>query len=419
MTNVLAIPMGLRLGGLMLLGVLVGRVVNWAVLQLRLSAWPIEGAVLTETRHGPWRCLPIVGWIGARVELPDGSRQWLRPLMVELLCGLGFAGLYWWEIGRVALLTDVPPPATAMADSVRAALQPMFAAHLLLGFLMLVASLIDLDERIIPDCLTLPGTLAGLLLAAWTESVMLPTEIVGGVVPTVVPLHIASPRAWPASLGGFPHAGALAIGLACYLGWCFALLPRRWYGRRGWLYAGRHLVARVLREPVSKRIAVMATIGAVVITALWFRNGASWRGLLTALVGMAAGGGLVWSVRLIGAAALRREAMGFGDVTLMAMIGTLVGWQNGLIIFFAAPLLGLVLGLLQWVLRRESEIPYGPFLCLATVVVILDWRQVWLSASPYFAIEWLIPTVVMMCLALMAVLLVAMRAARAVFFGSG
>ena len=39
-------------------------------------------------------------------------------------------------------------------------------------------------------------------------------------------------------------------------------------------------------------------------------------------------------MRLIGTFALRREAMGFGDVTLMMMIGTFLGWQACLILFF-------------------------------------------------------------------------------------
>ena len=66
----------------------------------------------------------------------------------------------------------------------------------------------------------------------------------------------------------------------------------------------------------------------------------AWAGLLTALVGLVGSGGIVWAVRLIGTAALRREAMGFGDVTLMMMIGTFLGWQACLIAFFLAPFAG-------------------------------------------------------------------------------
>ena len=39
------------------------------------------------------------------------------------------------------------------------------------------------------------------------------------------------------------------------------------------------------------------------------------------------------------------------------------------IIFFLAPLAGLVVGLVQWFVDRDNVIPYGPFLCLATLGV--------------------------------------------------
>ena len=119
-------------------------------------------------------------------------------------------------------------------------------------------------------------------------------------------------------------------------------------------------------------------MGSAAITAAWQSGDDlvdNWQGLLTALVGMAAGGGLIWLVRLIGGAALGREAMGFGDVTLMAMIGAFLGWQTCLIVFFLAPLAGVVLGIAQLILRRGSEIPYGPFLCLGALAAIVAWRR--------------------------------------------
>ena len=69
--------------------------------------------------------------------------------------------------------------------------------------------------------------------------------------------------------------------------------------------------------------------------------------------------------------------MGFGDVTLMAMIGAFLGWQACLIVFFLAPLAGLVLGLVQLILRRGKHIPYGPFLCLAALATIVGWATIW------------------------------------------
>ncbi len=115
---------------------------------------------------------------------------------------------------------------------------------------------------------------------------------------------------------------------------------------------------------------------AAAIALCWHRGGGPWIGLLTALAGMAAGCMVVWPVRILGSAALQREAMGFGDVTLMAMIGAFLGWQAGLIVFFLAPFAAIVVGLFRLIFNREREIPYGPFLCLAAFTVIFYWEPI-------------------------------------------
>ena len=188
-----------------------------------------------------------------------------------------------------------------------------------------------------------------------------------------------------------------------------AILPRSWYRRHGWLRAVQLSCARLIRDRTTYRILRMAVFGSVVILLVWYRGGPGWEGLLSALVGMAAGGGLIWLVRIIGAAALGREAMGFGDVTLMAMIGAFLGWQPCLVIFFLAPVAGLVVGVLRLLLKRDREIPYGPFLCLATLFVIVCWNGVWGWSQQYFALGWLVPLVMLCCLMLMAAMLAAWR----------
>ncbi len=75
--------------------------------------------------------------------------------------------------------------------------------------------------------------------------------------------------------------------------------------------------------------------------------------LPSSLVGMATGMTLIWSVRLVGRFVLGREAMGFGDVTLMGMIGAFVGWQACILIFFLAPFAGLVLGIINFAAGRH------------------------------------------------------------------
>ena len=83
---------------------------------------------------------------------------------------------------------------------------------------------------------------------------------------------------------------------------------------------------------------------------------------------MAVGGVAVWLVRIVGSLALGQEAMGFGDVTLMGMIGAFLGWQPALLVFFLAPFTGVLIAVSQWLLTGRKDIAYGPFLCLAALL---------------------------------------------------
>jgi prepilin signal peptidase PulO-like enzyme (type II secretory pathway) len=134
-------------------------------------------------------------------------------------------------------------------------------------------------------------------------------------------------------------------------------------------------------------------------------GGASWRGLLTSLVGLVGGAGIVWTVRLIAVAALKKEAMGFGDVTFLAMVGAFLGWQPALIAFFLAPLAAVFIGAAQWLLGRGNELPYVPYLALASAAVVVRWAAVWDWGAPMFTLGWLIPIVLVVCLGLMFFLL--------------
>ena len=118
--------------------------------------------------------------------------------------------------------------------------------------------------------------------------------------------------------------------------------------------------------------------GGDVVIPEWIREHRHWHGLAWSAAGLACGGGLTWLVRSVSGLVLGREALGLGDVTLMAMIGSFVGWQPVLFIFLLAPFCGLVVGLLARVLTNRPFVPYGPFLAAAASVVLLAWRWIWL-----------------------------------------
>jgi leader peptidase (prepilin peptidase) / N-methyltransferase len=405
---ILSMPLEVRLAAVFVVGAWLGGAANWAIYRLAWNprpispwSWPHPSA----PRRRVWDRLPILGWLGLRREANlHRARFWVRPMVLELLTGIGLAWLYWWEVQASGLLPpELPRP---LPGELLTALHLQFAAHALLITLMLAASMIDVDEMIIPDEITVPGTLVGLLLAAACPWSLLPDVMVdaGGQIDLGI-LHLASPNPWPASLDGYPVRESLAWGLACWWLWCVALLPRTWYERHGWLRAIGLSWARVVREPSTYRILRMAVMGTLAIALVWYRGGLGWTALLPALVGMAAGGLMIWLVRIVGTAVLRREAMGFGDVTLMAMIGAYLGWQPCLVIFFLAPFAGLVVGLFRLLLFRDREIPYGPFLCLATLVLIVRWEQIWSSVQAIFALGSAVVLLMLGCLVLMAVML--------------
>jgi leader peptidase (prepilin peptidase) / N-methyltransferase len=76
-----------------------------------------------------------------------------------------------------------------------------------------------------------------------------------------------------------------------------------------------------------------------------------------------------------------REAMGLGDVKLIAAIGTFVGWQGILFTIGAASFLGATFGIIAIASgkhARSAKIPFGPYLAMAAVIWLF-WGDTLLS----------------------------------------
>jgi prepilin signal peptidase PulO-like enzyme (type II secretory pathway) len=424
------IPLWMRLTAVFTAGACLGALVNWAIYTYAwrprwISPW---SAVPIDATPRRWFVrLPLIGWLGLRHEAAvHGRGFWFRPLLIELGLASSLVALYWWEVVRYGLVqgqigVPVVPPAWV--------LHAQFTSHVILLCWMLSASFIDIDEKIVPDEITVTGTLLGLALATLVPMSLLP-QITEWPVPPVVGEPLANPAGAPAiGPGGgtfwvepvtivpqpLPnwllarHWPSLVIALGCYWLWCFALAPRIWRGRRGMLFGLELIFRRSWRELTRLPLGGLLLIGTPAIVACWAIIHSHWIGLVTSLVGLVGSGGIVWAVRLIGTFALRREAMGFGDVTLMMMVGTFLGWQACLIAFFLAPFAGLLVGLLQFVLRRDDVIPYAPYLCMASAVVVIAWAPIWTWAQPMFEHVFLVPAVLAVCLMLLGVLLFVWR----------
>jgi leader peptidase (prepilin peptidase)/N-methyltransferase len=68
------------------------------------------------------------------------------------------------------------------------------------------------------------------------------------------------------------------------------------------------------------------------------------------------------------------EAMGGGDVKLMGMFGSFLGWKSALLIIMLGAVAGSIVGVTLILLgkhKAENVIPFGPFLAVGAVVTML------------------------------------------------
>ncbi len=94
-------------------------------------------------------------------------------------------------------------------------------------------------------------------------------------------------------------------------------------------------------------------------------------GLLGGLWGYFAGCGIIWAARILGTLGFRKEAMGLGDVHLMGAAGTVVGPVFIVVAFFIAPFFGLGWAGVRAFFKKSRQIPYGPFLSLGILAVMI------------------------------------------------
>ncbi len=104
---------------------------------------------------------------------------------------------------------------------------------------------------------------------------------------------------------------------------------------------------------------------------------------IDAFYGACAGAGFIAIIGWLGEVALKKEAMGFGDATLMAVVGAALGPVRAIITVFVAAALGagaflLVVYPISWVRARRAGrefepplVPFGVFLAPAAVAMLL------------------------------------------------
>jgi leader peptidase (prepilin peptidase)/N-methyltransferase len=93
-------------------------------------------------------------------------------------------------------------------------------------------------------------------------------------------------------------------------------------------------------------------------------------GWVASLIGLLAGGGVLFALAEIYYRTRGREGLGMGDVKMLAMIGAFLGWQQMLLSLMLASFAGSAVGLLVIASRRggmQAALPFGTFLALGAI----------------------------------------------------
>jgi leader peptidase (prepilin peptidase)/N-methyltransferase len=259
--------------------------------------------------------------------------------------------------------------------------------------------------------------LIGALVAATlidAELFIIPLEIPWFVAPIALVEHAIWDRpGWPGSLNPSAPAAALAMGggiglLISFLLWYFGILPTSFADGgplleidKAKLPADQALPEREyspteIRAEMRKEMLflmpplllgflwVLLTLKVTTISVWWDHVAAiGWlSGLLGSILGLLIGGLVVWIARILGSYGFGREAMGMGDVHLMAAVGAVIGPGPATVAFFIAPFVGIPKALATLFLKGGRELPLGPYLSVGTAVVMLFYNPIANYLSP-------------------------------------
>lgn len=97
-------------------------------------------------------------------------------------------------------------------------------------------------------------------------------------------------------------------------------------------------------------------------------------GPILSLAGAVAGGGILWAIAEIWYRLRKVDAMGFGDVKMLAMVGAFLGLPLVLLTFVLATMLGGIVGVALIATRRANlatAVPFGTMLAVAALIASL------------------------------------------------
>ena len=314
--------------------------------------------------------IPLVSWLllGAKCRNCKAKIS-SRYFFIELLTGLLFAGLFilYFKIGIRAGIESFVQGGWFI-----------YLLHIILLAAFIAASAIDLELWVIPLSICWFVTIAGLLGSAIGVYIIDPSIVLGyDLLPS-------------ASSGASSLAAGGVIGLGISLLLLATGFIKRSYESED--YVGpedqhenevepqfNHRL-EVCKEIIFLLPIIICSIAAYMITKkvplmhswwLGFSQEPAISGVLGSLWGYFIGCAVVWATRIFGTFGFGKEAMGLGDVHLMGAAGAIMGPVFVVVAFFIAPFFGLAWAGSQMFFKKTRQIPYGPFLSLGILTVMI------------------------------------------------
>ena len=114
---------------------------------------------------------------------------------------------------------------------------------------------------------------------------------------------------------------------------------------------------------------VLVFTGAALIIEIFLCYGSKY--LLNSILNGIIMFGIMFLMKKVGDLMFGKESMGGGDIKLMFLYGLFFGWPTSCMSICVASFIGLPISLILLKKNKSHEVPFGPFLAVAAIILIL------------------------------------------------
>jgi len=324
-----------------------------------------------------WQNIPLLSWLLLRGKCANcGGKISIRYFMVELLTGVMFYLVFLKISGEYAGGGNPWPMLQVWG--------PRVLCLWVFMSLLISGTFIDIDHFILPHTITIGGAVAGVLASWWVPALMAETTHTRGLL-----ISLASAALGLGGLWMVVELGKLAFGRKKFVfakeeSWEVAQPnedepPVVTFGEHRYDWADLFMRATDRMVVTCSSLQVNERSFGVATAELWMEKLKVREG--TNLEEFALEGVTTLKAKTT-QVVIPREAMGFGDVLFLMMIGAFTGWQSVLFTILAASVIGTVFAMIHRLTGKAewgAKIPFGPYLAMGAAL--------WVFYGPQF-VEW-------------------------------